>query len=375
MTRKAAFVYDHSLTAHVLRDDHPLKATRLRYTYELLDAYDAFSRPDSSLVQPRPATDAEILTVHAAEYLESVKAFSDGIDLHNQGRFNFSSSGDNPAYPGMYQAAALSTGASLVAAHLVAEGLAHVAFNVSGGLHHAAPNRASGFCVFNDPAVVVRYLLSRGMRVVYVDIDAHHGDGVQDVFYRSDQALTISIHESGRFLFPGTGQVEEVGDGDGHGYSVNIPLYPYTGDDTYLWAFRQTALPLVQAFKPDVLVAQLGIDSYQTDPLTHLMLTSQGYTQVVSELANLGLPWVALGGGGYDQGAVARCWSLAYGIMLGAEWPDAIPQSFRDKYGLEALRDTAAPQVDPPLQEQIQNFAQDTIHQVHRLIFPTHHIA
>ena len=131
----------------------------------------------------------------------------------------------------------------------------------------------------------------------------------------------------------------------------------------------------MRAFKPDVLVAQLGIDSYQTDPLTHLMLTSQGYTQVISELVDLGLPWVALGGGGYDQGAAARCWSLAYGIMLGAEWPDAIPQSFRDKYGLEALRDTAAPQVDPPLQEQIQNFAQDTIQQIHRLIFPTHHLA
>ena len=363
------------MSRHILRDDHPLKATRLRYTYDLLDAYDAFSRENSDLIQPRPATDAEILTVHASEYLEAVKSFSSGLRMETQPLFNFGSGGDNPAYPGMYDAACLSTGASLVAARMVADGEADVAFNISGGLHHAAPAHASGFCVFNDPAVAIQYLLSRGMKVLYVDIDAHHGDGVQNIFYHSDQVLTISIHESGRFLFPGTGHVEESGTGDGQGYSVNIPLFPYTGDDIYLWAFRKLVPPLVEAFKPDVLVGQLGIDSYQTDPLTHLMLTSQGYTQAVAELANLGLPWVAMGGGGYDQAAVARCWSLAYGIMLETEWPDRIPQSYAQRYGLETLRDTSHPEVDQPLRERMWHFAEETVKEVEQRIFPAHKLA
>ena len=375
MPRKAAFIYDDAMSRHILRDDHPLKATRLRYTYDLLDAYDAFSRENSDLIQPRPATDAEILTVHASEYLEAVKSFSSGLRMETQPLFNFGSGGDNPAYPGMYDAACLSTGASLVAARMVADGEADVAFNISGGLHHAAPAHASGFCVFNDPAVAIQYLLSRGMKVLYVDIDAHHGDGVQNIFYHSDQVLTISIHESGRFLFPGTGHVEESGTGDGQGYSVNIPLFPYTGDDIYLWAFRKLVPPLVEAFKPDVLVGQLGIDSYQTDPLTHLMLTSQGYTQAVAELANLGLPWVAMGGGGYDQAAVARCWSLAYGIMLETEWPDRIPQSYAQRYGLETLRDTATPEVDQPLKERMWHFAEETVKEVEQRIFPAHKLA
>ena len=372
MARKAAFVYEDALSRHVLRDDHPLNATRLRSTYELLEAYGAFSSEGSSLVSPRPATDVEILTVHAADYVEAVKSFSAGGRVKDAARFNFAAGGDNPTYPGMYEAAALSTGASLVAAHLVAEGQADVAFNISGGLHHAAACHASGFCVFNDPAVVIQYLLARGMRVVYVDIDAHHGDGVQNLFYDSDQVLTISIHESGRFLFPGTGHVEETGVGDALGYSVNVPLYPYTGDETYLWAFRQVVPPLVEAFRPDVLVGQLGIDSYQTDPLTHLMLTSRGYVEAVTELANLGLPWVALGGGGYDRGAVARCWSLAYGIMTGTEWPDQIPQSYKERYGVEVLRDSVVPQVDEPLREQMWQFAKETVRGVQELVFPVH---
>ena len=334
MAKKAAFVYDVAMAKHVLRDDHPLKATRLRCTYELLDAYGAFSREGSDLVRPRPATDTEILTVHASEYLEAVKGFSSGVGMQAQAMFNFGSGGDNPTYPGMYEASALSTGASLVAAHMVADGEVDVAFNISGGLHHAASTHASGFCVFNDPAVAIQYLLSRGMRVLYVDIDAHHGDGVQNIFYNSDQVLTISIHESGRFLFPGTGHVEESGAGDGRGYSVNIPLFPYTGDEIYLWAFRKILPPLVEAFKPDVLVGQLGIDSYQTDPLTHLMLTSQGYTQAVRELANLGLPWVAMGGGGYDQAAVgpllvAGLWDHGGDRMAGS-YTSVLHRALRD---------------------------------------------
>ena len=257
---------------------------------------------------------------------------------------------------------ALSTGASILAAQLVDTGAADVAFNISGGLHHAAAGNASGFCVFNDPAVAINYLLTWGRRVVYVDIDAHHGDGVQSAFYDMDRVLTISIHESGRFLFPGTGSVEEMGEGAGKGFSVNLPLFPFTEDDTYLWAFGEVVPPLVEAFAPDIIVTQLGIDTYHSDPLTHLMLSSRGFSEAVKQFARMGLPWLALGGGGYDLGAVARCWALAYGIMAEKEWPDEIPAQYRERLESTQLRDTEVPvSVPDHMRLEASTFAEESV--------------
>ena len=370
--RRAAFVYGDALSQHVLRPDHPMKPVRLRYTYELLQSYGAFDGSASALVPPRPANDVEIKSVHLAEYIGAVQSLSQGVSTHNAARFNFSLGGDNPVFPGMYDAAALSTGASLVAADMVANKKVEVAFNISGGLHHAAPDHASGFCVFNDPAIAIKYLLSQGLRVAYVDIDAHHGDGVQEVFWSDDRALTISIHESGKFRFPGTGFVTEIGSGQGKGYSVNLPLYPYTGDEIYLWAFREVVPPLLRAFAPDVLVTQLGIDTYHRDPLTHLQLTTMGYVEAVTELSRTGSPWLALGGGGYDLSAVARCWCLAYGVMLGVEWPDQIPAAFERQYGLTLLRDTETPDTTPDVHRQAREFAEETVAAIKGEIFPIH---
>ena len=240
---EAAFVYDDALSRHVLRADHPMRPARLRYTYELLAAYGAFDGESSRLISPRTATEEEVEWVHTPEYVAAVRSLSAGLAAARPERFGFSDRGDNPVYPGMYDAAMLSSGATLVAAELVAGGHRDIAFSIAGGLHHAAPTHASGFCIFNDPAIAIRYLLARGMRVAYVDVDAHHGDGVQDIFYGDDRVLTISIHESGQYLFPGTGFVAESGAGEGAGCSVNIPLYPYTEDELYLWAFREVAPP------------------------------------------------------------------------------------------------------------------------------------
>ncbi len=376
MNREAAFVYNNDLSRHVLRSDHPMKPVRLQHTYELLEAYNAFDGENSTLVEPRPATDEEICALHDLEYVEAVKSFSRGERVPASSRFNFSAGGDNPIYEGMYEAAALSTGATLVAAELVDGGRANVAFNISGGLHHAAAGSASGFCVFNDPAVAIKYLLGKGLRVVYVDIDAHHGDGVQNAFYDTERVLTVSLHESGRFLFPGTGSVDEIGSGPGRGFSVNLPFYPYTDDDTYLWAFREIVPPLVQAFKPDVLVTQLGIDSYYSDPLTHLLLSSRGFVEAVREFARMGLPWLAMGGGGYDLGAVARCWTLAYGVMMGREWPDEIPPLHREKYGLEQLRDAGMPvSVPDDMSREARSFAEKSVDQLKQLVFPVHRLS
>jgi acetoin utilization protein AcuC len=370
--RRAAFVYEDALAQHVLRQDHPMRPIRLRYTYELLNAYGAFDNETSRLVRPRQATEEEVGWLHTPNYIAAVRSLSLGLSGYDPQRFGFSPQGDNPVHPGMYEASLLSVGASLVAAELVASRQADVAFNISGGLHHAAPGHASGFCVFNDPAIAIKYLLSQGLRVAYVDIDAHHGDGVQDAFFDDNRVLTISMHESGRFLFPGTGFTSEIGAGAGRGYSVNIPLYPYTEDDIYLWAFREAALPLLKAFAPDVLVTQLGIDSYYSDPLTHLQLTSRGYVEVIREFARLGMPWLALGGGGYDLGAVGRCWTLAYGVMLDVEWPDPTPAAFAQQHGLSQLRDTITLEVPSQVRQNARQLAEDSVAAIKSVVFPYH---
>ena len=195
--------------------------------------------------------------------------------------------GDNPIWPGMFEASALACGGSIRAAELVAQGEVARAFAFAGGLHHAMPDRASGFCYLNDAVLAILALRRHGLRVAYVDIDAHHGDGVQAAFYRSADVLTVSTHERGDRLFPGTGAVEELGEGPGRGFALNLPLNPYTDDGVYLDAFDAVVPPAVRAFEPDVIVAQLGIDGHRTDPLTHLALSIDGFTEAVRRILQL----------------------------------------------------------------------------------------
>ena len=367
---RAAYVYNPVMSRHVLRDDHPMRPVRFQHTFELLQAYGAFDGPDAVLVEPRPATEEDLTTFHAREYVGAVRRYADGREDADAARFGFSASGDNPVYEGMYDAALISTGASVLAAELVADGKVRAAFNPAGGLHHAAAGHASGFCIFNDPVVAINALRARGLRVAYVDVDAHHGDGVQDAFYTDAGVLTISIHESGRYLFPGTGEVDELGTGSGRGFSVNLPLMPYTDDEVYLEAFDAIVPPLIAAFKPDVLATQLGVDTYVSDPLTHLALTTNGYAQVVERLGGMGYPWLAFGGGGYDLDAVARCWTLAFGVMAGREWPDELPAGLEGVAGAR-LRDAPAA-VDTQVQAEARRFAQAGVDELRASVFPLH---
>jgi len=370
--RRAAFVYEESQSRHVLREDHVFRPNRLQLTYELLQSYGAFE--DSLLVSPRIAEETDLLSFHTADYVAAVKSLSRGEERRDAAAFNFSAAGDNPPYEGMYEFSAMAVGASLLAAALVARGEVDVAFNISGGLHHAAPGYASGFCVFNDVVIAIRSMVKQGLRIAYVDIDAHHGDGVQHAFYESDRVLTISLHEWGRYLFPGTGGVGEIGKGAGTGYSVNLPLFPYTDDQTYLRAFREIVPRLVERFKPDMMVTQFGCDTHHLDPLTHFMLTTEGYTDVVKELSRLAPKWVALGGGGYEMGVVARAWTLAYGVMAEQDWPDEIPGAFQGCYGLKRLRDEGAPTIDSGLKEQARDFAEQRVAELKLTVFPLHHL-
>jgi acetoin utilization protein AcuC len=372
MARRTAFMYDDRMSHHVLSESHPMRPVRLKYTYELLQGYGAFDMENSQLVSPRSATDQEVMSYHSPEYIEAVRALGEGDSSVNPAAHNFGP-GDNPPYEGMYEAAMLSTGGALHAAEMLIAGEVDVAFSISGGLHHAMPNYAYGFCVFNDPVIAINRFLAEGMRVAYVDIDCHHGDGVQYAFYDTGAVLTISLHESGAYLFPGTGFIQETGAGLGRGYSVNLPLYPYTTDDVYLHAFRETVPRLLEAFQPDVLVTQLGIDSHYLDPITHVALTVQGFAEVVAEFAKLSpAKWLALGGGGYDLHAVARAWTLAYGVMSEQEFASEVPQSYTDSYDVTSLYD----QADVDMQDQVRKdalaFADSSIQAVHKLIYPAH---
>ena len=370
--RRAAFVYDDTLTRHVLRSDHPLVPMRLRLAYELLLSLNAFELDGASLVAPRPATVDELLGFHAPEYVAAVAAFGRGESLDQAPRFNFSQYGDNPVFPGMYDAALQSTGASVRAADLLVDGRVEAAASFAGGLHHAMAGHASGFCVFNDPVIAIQRFLKEGWRVAYIDVDCHHGDGVQAAFYDTDQVLTISLHEAGEYLFPGTGFVGEIGEGRGRGYSVNLPLHPFTDDEVYLWAFSEVVPPLLDAFRADALVTQLGIDTHFQDPLTHLRMTVQGYLRVVEELGRLSRGrWLALGGGGYNLGAVARGWAGAYGVMLEHPWPDTLPAAFREQYGIERLSDDPPP-LTPEVRREARRYAEASVSQIQRLIFPHH---
>jgi acetoin utilization protein AcuC len=191
--------------------------------------------------------------------------------------------------------------------------------------------------------VAIHWLRRRGQRVAYVDVDVHHGDGVQDAFYDSDQVLTISLHQDGRTLFPGTGFVYESGRAAGAGYSVNVPLPPYTADDSYLWAFRQVVPPLLARFRPGVVVTQLGVDTHYRDPLARLALTIAGQERLFRELDALAPRWLALGGGGYAVDVVPRAWALAVGVMCGQTWPEELPAAYREKYGGHSLHDRDVP--------------------------------
>jgi acetoin utilization protein AcuC len=345
---EAAFICSEELWVRGFGQAHPLKPERLRRTYELLTAYRAFDAPNSHLVPPRPASRDDLLLFHTAEYVDAVASLSRGEGHAQARRYNFRPD-ETPVFPGMFETEGLKAGAALTGAEWVAQGQAQVAFSFAGGMHHARPALASGFCVFNDVAVAIHWLVRQGLRVAYVDIDVHHGDGVQAAFYDTDRVLTISLHQAGILFYPGTGFPEEIGTGAGYGYSINVPFLIYTGEELYVWAFRQVVPPLVRQFAPDVLVTQLGVDTHYRDPLARLMLTTRGYVALIEELRTLadGVGrWLAFGGGGYAVDVVPRAWTLAYGLMSGQAFPDELPPAYGERYGPGRLHDTEGP--EPP---------------------------
>jgi acetoin utilization protein AcuC len=338
---QAAFIGDESLWAGGHPFGHPLRPERLRDTWEMLQAYEAFAAPHRRL-PPRLPTDDELATFHTRDYIETVRRLSHGDPGPNPARYGFGP-GDNPVFSGMFESEGLKVGAALIAAELLLAGETGVVFSFAGGLHHAGRDFASGFCVFGDGAIAIKRLAAAGWRVAYVDIDAHHGDGVQAAFYDDDRVLTISFHESGHYLFPGTGFTHELGEGAGQGFSVNVPLFPYTDDEIFLWAFEAVVPPLLARFVPDVVVAQFGVDAHWRDPLTHLALTTHGFETLFRRIRDLSPRLLAVGGGGYDATVVPRAWTLAWGILSAQTFSNSLPEAMASHYDPPLLHDEALP--------------------------------
>jgi acetoin utilization protein AcuC len=332
---RVALLYSPEIVAYDHGPEHPLKPVRVRLTRDLIAAYGLLDGGRVAEVPPPVATDEELRLVHTAEYIDAVKRAGAG-ESGEWWRYGFGP-GDNPIFPDMHEASARVAGGSITAARLVLEGKVEHSFNPAGGLHHAMPDRASGFCVYDDPAVAIAWLLQQGVdRVAYVDLDVHHGDGPQAIFYDDPRVLTISLHESGRYLFPGTGFTDERGAGEAEGTKANLPLPPYTGDKAWLTAFREVVPPLVRRWGPDVLVTQLGCDTHHTDPLAHLALSTRAYREAASTLHELaheaaGGRWLATGGGGYQWARVVpRAWTIYFAEMAERPVEDVIPEAWVD---------------------------------------------
>lgn len=333
------FVFDPALAGFELSSEHPFKPLRYELTHDLLRASGLLTTAE--VVSPAAPDEAALLSVHDPRYVEAVKsAPGAGPELADRlATFGLGSS-DNPVFARMHEMILGVCAATVTAVDLVAAGEAKGAANFAGGLHHAMRSRASGFCVYNDLAVGIRRAVdTHGMRVAYVDLDAHHGDGVQWLFYDEPRVLTVSLHESGRYLFPGTGHTYETGQGAGRGTAVNVPLEPYTEDASYLAAFETVVPRAIERFAPDLIVLQAGADMHRHDPLADLSLSLAGmstsYRRVV-ELAELHASGrlVVTGGGGYDPfRTVPRAWAHAWSALTGRELPSEVPDEWRERWG------------------------------------------
>jgi acetoin utilization protein AcuC len=333
------FVFDPELAGFELSPSHPFKPVRYDMARTLLLAAGALD--ESEVVSPRHVSDDDLLTVHDPRYVEAVKAASATAsrppDAQLQ-RYGLATA-DNPVFDRMHGLVKGVVAATVTALDLVAKGEALRAANLSGGLHHAMRDRASGFCVYNDLAVAIRRAVDKhGLRVAYVDVDAHHGDGVQWLFYDEPRVLTVSLHESGRYLFPGTGFTYETGNGRGRGAAVNLPLEPFTGDDSFLECFDAVVPRALRRFAPDVIVVQAGADMHHRDPLADLSLTLRGMSGAYERLVALadeltGGRLVLTGGGGYDAyRTVPRAWALAWAALTGRELPGELPAPWREEW-------------------------------------------
>lgn len=314
------FLYSEEMGWFDFGPDHPFKPERAAKTYDLCNRYGILNYDWMRVVEPEPVDPSLLTLFHEPDYLLLLEEASRGkvrVEMLAQGL----GTSDNPILPGIYEWSLLATGATQAGMNALLTGRALVAFNPVGGFHHAMPANAEGFCYLNDIAVAIHYALkaSPGKRIAFVDLDAHHGNGVQHAFYEDPRVLVVSVHETGRTLYPWSGMETETGAGAGEGFTMNVPLEPGSDDEVYDYVMAEAVIPMLESFAPDIIVAELGADTMVSDPLTHLKLTNNGYQAALKGIKAVCPRILALGGGGYDLYRTARCWTLAWAIMNGVE--------------------------------------------------------
>ena len=341
--RVALITVDDLAERYDFGPQHPLRPERVLLTYERIRALGLIDGQRVAEVHYRVARDDEIARVHDEDFIAVVKGLDAGEVAPGRAlRFGLGTP-DDPIFPDMHVASGAVAGASLSAAEALLEGGFEHSFNPAGGLHHARRREASGFCIYNDPAVAIAHVLELrpDWRVMYVDVDVHHGDGVQWIFYDEPRVLTVSLHQSGHYLYPGTGFENETGAGAARGTAINVPLLPYTGDADYLYALERVVRSAAEAFRPDLLLTQLGADTHHGDPLASLTLTMRAYPRIAALLHEVAHRhcagrWLATGGGGYQATTVVpKVWTIHFAEMCGR--PEAVPADWLEDLDPEAV--------------------------------------
>jgi acetoin utilization protein AcuC len=377
---RLAFVYSPQSESLSFPTDCPFKTSRASLVRTQLLSFGLLGSPDARESHPHPATIEELTDFHTASYLDILQHAANG-HLTAESLHAGLGTPDTPVFKDLFTYGAYACGAALHAADLLLNGDADVAFNLSGGFHHAFPNRAAGFCYLNDIVLACRRLAHAGKRVLCLDVDAHHGDGTQAAFYDRADVLTISLHESGKTLFPWGGFENEIGSGPGTGYNLNIPLPAGTYDLAFNHALKQVVFPILHAYDPDMIVLELGMDSLAGDPLTHLNLTNNAHADLIQSLLNCHKPLLVEGGGGYHVDNTVRGWTLAWqsclnsasnhdpslglgGVMLAnSEWLGGLRDHARP------VTDSQRQNVEPTLQTSIDFLIQNAF-PYHRLTPP-----
>lgn len=340
--KNAVFVYSSEQLGYKFSDSHPFNHKRLNLTVDLLKKIHALK--DEDIIPARMATDEEIALAHDKSYIEVVKQAGKGLLTPEQTIHFGIGTEDTPIFANMHEASSYLVGGTLQAVDSVMQGLSRHALNLGGGLHHAFFGRASGFCIYNDSSVAIKYLRKHyNVRVLYVDTDAHHGDGVQWAFYDDPNVCTLSIHETGKYLFPGTGNVTERGSGIGYGTTFNFPVDAFTEDESFLAIYEKAMIEIFEYFKPDVVFTQNGADAHFLDPLTHLYGTMNIYREIPKLAHKLAHEycngrWIAVGGGGYDVWrVVTRAWSYIWTEMNDLPSPTGpLPKEWLDQWQKES---------------------------------------
>ena len=357
---------------------HPFSPLRMKMTLELLEALGE----NPVYIEPEPVSPSLLYKIHSRDYVEAAEKASAGeVNEINLEKYGLGTA-DNPITEGMAEGARYICGGTLLGAQLIAENKTNVALQFGGGLHHAHYASAAGFCLYNDLALAIKDLTERGFYVAYIDIDVHHGDGVQEIFYNDDKVMTISFHETGEYLFPGTGSIYELGNGAGKNLKLNVPLEPFTEGESFLEAVKKVVQTALSQFRPDVLVIQSGADAHYSDPLADLLLTTQDYEKLFKLLLELGNNF-AKGkmlftlGGGYSFEAATRIWTVLYYVLSKKEIPHdlRLPETWRKRWSEilqtqmpEFLHDAPYPYEKIVRKKEIEAHNRDTVRRLLDLI-------